>query len=50
MAAPMPTPIRGESEPLTGRKISQRVISGTAGAFETGQKTLKSKNYRFEGD
>lgn len=29
-------PLRGESEPLTGRKMSPRVISGTAGAFETG--------------
>ena len=46
MATPMPPPNPGESEPLTGRKISQRVISDTAGAFETGQKTLKSKNYR----
>lgn len=50
MAAPIFGPIWGESEPLTGRKISQRVISGTTGVFETGQKTLKSKNYRFEGD
>ncbi|MCA8121454.1 hypothetical protein LGN07_22260 [Burkholderia cepacia] len=50
MAAPMPSPIRDESEPLTARKMSQMVISGTTGAFETGQNTLKSKNFRLEGD
>lgn len=43
MVAPMPSPIRSESEPLTGRKVSQRVISGTDGAFETGPTTLKVK-------
>lgn len=43
MVIPMPRPSQGKSEPLTGRKIAQRVISGASEVFETGTKTGQAK-------